>query len=390
MAKGSIEKRGENTWRLTIDLGINADGVRDRPRKTITIEDKALLKTTKRLRDYLETELGRFKIEVETGEYITAEKMALKRFIEDEYTPKYLSKQSPTTIAVYTGHFKNHIVKKLGHMQMDQIKTMHLVNFLDTYSDKSVSMQMYLYRMLKSTFKQGIKWGFILKNPMLGVDRPKGDTRSKRYYDSEQAPTVIEALNNEPLQWRLFFLLCMFGGLRRGEALGLQWHHVNFDVGYLVIEDNIVVGQHIKRPKSESSIRTVYMPDWFFEMLKVYQTVWIDHKKEFEDRWNKERDFIFHGGMGKPYYVTVASQRWRQFTSANNLPHIRLHDLRHTAATLLLESGVDLKVIQERHGHANYNTTANIYAHVTKKLTQDAVSKLEKFRPQSVPSTPHL
>ncbi|WP_367869927.1 tyrosine-type recombinase/integrase [Paenibacillus larvae] len=112
--------------------------------------------------------------------------------------------------------------------------------------------------------------------------------------------------------------------------------------------------------------------------------MWNEEKETAGQKWEeREHSFIFHNGLGKPFYRTVPSQRWLQFIRANNLPHIRLHDLRHTAATLLLEEGVRLKVIQERHGHANYQTTADIYSHVTKRLTEDAVDKFEKFGPQS-------
>ncbi|MEJ9165276.1 site-specific integrase, partial [Paenibacillus graminis] len=88
MAKGSIEKRGENKWRLTVDLGLNNDGSRNRPRKTITVEDKALLKTTKKLKDYLDDELAKFKQEVLSGSYIAPSKLTFKEFYENEWKPK--------------------------------------------------------------------------------------------------------------------------------------------------------------------------------------------------------------------------------------------------------------------------------------------------------------
>lgn len=135
MAKGSIEKRGNNSWRLSVDVGLLSSGDRDRRRKTITVDDPALLKTTKKLKDYLETELAKFKIEVEAGEYISPEKMKFEEF-KNEWARKYAVKHlEGTTLDNYNRHLKNHITPMFGHMRIDQIKPLHVVTFLDKLSE---------------------------------------------------------------------------------------------------------------------------------------------------------------------------------------------------------------------------------------------------------------
>ncbi|GIP10458.1 site-specific integrase [Paenibacillus macerans] len=384
--KGSIEKRGERSWRLTIDVGELPDGTRDRRRKTITIDDKALLKTTKRLQDYLDDQLSAFKVEVETGEYISPGKFLFKNFIESKYY-NYLNKLSPNTIATYKGIIKKHIIPFFGENKaIEKIKTLHCVDFMTSIEHYSVSVQRNCYTILKSIFGKAKQWKVIRVNPMNGVDRPKGDTRSKRYYDAEQAAMVLSELQKLPDNWRLFFTGCMIGGFRRGEMLALQWNDVDFDNQTITVSKSLAAGQVIKEPKSDASKRSVKMPKWFMDDLANFKSNWIKDKEDSSDLWQGgEDEYIFHNGIGKPYYRVVPSHRWKKFTTDHELPHIRLHDLRHTAATLLLEEGVSLKVIQERHGHADFQTTANVYSHVTKKLSDDAVNKLEKFRPQSVP-----
>ncbi|WP_110930639.1 tyrosine-type recombinase/integrase [Paenibacillus bouchesdurhonensis] len=385
--KGSIEKRGERSWRLTIDVGEFPDGTRDRRRKTVVVEDKALLKTTKRLRDYLDDQLAAFKMEIESGEYIQPGNFTLKEFIETKYTDRHLNKLSPNTIETYNGHLKKHIIPALGNKRIQNIKTLHCVDFIGTLSHYSISMQLCIYTILKSVFAKAKQWRMIKVNPMDGVDRPKGDTRSKQYYDSEQAAEVLEALQKEPNNWRLFFTACMIGGFRRGEMLALEWSDINFTSQTFHINKTLAAGQVIKKPKSENSERVVKMPKWFMDDLSAFRKEWEIDKEEQGSLWQGEdHEYVFHNGVGKPYYRVVPSHRWKEFTTKHELPHIRLHDLRHTAATLLLEEGVSLKVIQERHGHADFQTTANIYSHVTKKLSDDAVDKLEKFRPQFVPN----
>ncbi|MNW55548.1 putative prophage phiRv2 integrase [compost metagenome] len=253
----------------------------------------------------------------------------------------------------------------------------------------SVSMQLNCYTVLRSIFGKAKQWKVIKINPMDGVDRPKGDTRSKRYYDADQAAKVLEALQNEPDNWRLFFTACMIGGFRRGEMLALEWSQIDFEAQTILVKQSLAAGQVIKKPKSEASERKVKMPKWFMDDLADFRKAWEkDREKEQQNGiWSGgDHEYVFHNGIGVPYYRVVPSHRWKEFTSKYDLPHIRLHDLRHTAATLLLEEGVSLKVIQERHGHSDYQTTANVYSHVTKKLSDDAVDKLEKFRPQFVPN----
>lgn len=386
MAKGSIEKRGERSWRLTVEAGFNIDGTRGRQRKSVTINDPHILKSKKRTNEYLENELAKFRMEVEAGQYIQVDKITFSDFVEKEYS-KYLNKLSPNTIDTYLGHLNHMIIPALGTFQLGSIKTLQCVNYMESLNDYSVSTRLCHYSILKSIFKQAVKWKVIKENPMIGVDRPKGNTRSKRYYDSDQAATVLELLQNESDRWKLFFTACILGGFRRGELSAIEWTDIDFDNNTFIVRKSLAAGQIIKAPKTEDSIRVVVMPEWFMNDLKKYKVHWELEKEDMGDKWEGDSfQYVFHNGKGLPHHRTVPSQRWKEFTTKYNLPHIRLHDLRHTSATILLEEGVSIKVIQERHGHADYQTTANTYSHVTKKLAQHAVDKLEKFRPQSVPN----
>lgn len=383
--KGSYEKRGERSWRLTVEKGVFPDGTRDRVRKTIQIDDESLLKTKKRLKDFLISQVEAFKAEVLAGEYIKPEQFIFSDFVNKKYSI-HLNKLSPNTISLYNGHIKNHISPFIGNKMMDNIKTLHCIDILNRISHLSASLQICVYTILKSIFSKAQQWQVIKINPMSGVDRPKGETKSKKYYTTAQVREVLQLLQKEPENWRLFFTSAMIGGFRRGELLALEWNDVDFENKVLRISKSVANKQIIKSTKTGKS-RLVAMPKWFMDDLEKYKLNWIKDKNDNLDLWvNKISDLVFHNGIGDTYYKTVPSQRWREFTTENEINHIRLHDLRHTAATLLLEDGVDLKVIQERHGHSNFETTANIYAHVTDNLVAKSINSLEKFRPQSVPN----
>src|SRR5690348_8187504 len=119
----SIEKRGVNSWRLVVETGYDASGKRLKRYKTVKIDDPALLKTTKRLKDYLNDELVKFKIEVEAGEYIAPEKMTFESFVkewESKYAIKHLAEK---TLYTYRSYLKSRILPTFGHLKLDQIKT---------------------------------------------------------------------------------------------------------------------------------------------------------------------------------------------------------------------------------------------------------------------------
>ncbi|MDR5584858.1 site-specific integrase [Paenibacillus larvae] len=411
MAKGSIEKRGENTWRLTIDLGYNQDGSRNRLRRKVVVEDKALLKTKKKLREYLEDELHKFKIEVEAGEYIAPQKMTLRQFIENEWEPKYASNTenlSPLTYQTYMHFIENRIMPVFGHKNLEDIRTLHIVTFINDLSKpearkdgKSGKLSpgtiQYIHRVLKNIFNRATEWQLIKTNPIVGVKKPKVEQTEFDFYDEDEAREAIAALSKEPRRWRLLILGSMVGGFRRGELLALEWSNVDFDNMTLSINKSISLtkdGRAVeKAPKSKSSKRIVDMPDWYMDELKVHEYEWKKEKLSVGDKWRGgDRQYVFHAGFGKPFHHTYPTEWWNCFTKRHNLKRVRFHDLRHSSATLLIEAGASMKAVQQRLGHSKHQTTADIYAHVTKKVSRDTAEKFNKFapnniRPQSVPKT---
>jgi len=376
-----------------VELGTGPNGERLRARKTIKVEDKTLLRAPKKLRDYLEEEWLKFKMEVEVGEYIKPEKMTFASFV-DEWREKYAKKKlAPLTLETYLSLLTQHVIPVIGHMRIDTIKPMHLVTLLAEMSRKdgrgkslSARTQQYVYDVMNNIFQRSVDWKIIPESPLSGIERPRVEKKEPQYYDEEEARQVIAALSKEPLMWRLLILGAMIGGFRRGELLALEWPDVNFDEMTITVSKSISLtkdGQPIvKKPKTKSSIRKVDMPVWYMAEMKQYRNEWEKQKKAATDKWQGgDHQYVFHN-MGKPLYHTTPTTWWRRFIERHGLRYIRFHDLRHSAATLLIEAGESLKTIQERLGHSRYQITADIYAHVTRKASREAANKLEKFSPQ--------
>lgn len=403
--KGSIEKRGENSWRLTVDAGELPDGKRNRPRKTIRVEDKALLRTTKRLQDYLESELAKFKIEVESGQYIAPEKMTFGAFVK-EWREKYaVDHLAERTLYTYDVNLKTHILPVFEHQRLEQIKPLHIVSFLKQLSQpgsrkdgqtlSSGSIQ-FIHRTLKNIFKRAVEWKVIRDNPVASVQKPKVMSRKNTPYDETEVALLLTALQNEPFHWRMMITLALITGMRRGELLGLEWKHIDLKSGVISVEQSVSLSPkgiaHVKEPKTKGSRRKVALPASVLEELKEYAKHQAKERDKNEIIWEGgDYKFLFCHLNGKAYHQERPYLWFRHFLKKHGLRYIRFHDLRHTSATLLINQGVHAKIISERLGHGSISTTMNVYGHALQSADQAAADKFETLftptRPQSVPNS---
>lgn len=391
----SIQKRGKNSWLLVVETGY-VKGMRQKRTKTIHVEDPALLKTKKRLQEHLELELAKFKIEVESGEYIAPEKMKLKDFVEEWFQKFATKKLGLKTRKEQYGLMKNHIIPSIGDMRLDSIKPIHIVNFLyqleqsgsrlDGKSGGLADSSIYqVDKALRSLFARAKEWKLIKDNPMAELSRPKVARKEMNYLDEEGAYRLLNALTKIKPHWRLFFITALIGGLRRGEIVALEWKHINFEENYIDVEQSIPLfenGQPVIKETKTGVTRKVSMPEWFMNEMCDFKKEWEREKEDAGDYWEGGNyEFVFQNGLGLPYYPSTATQQWIKFRDDFKFEGLRLHDMRHTMVAILIEEGVNLKAIQKRAGHASYKTTSDTYGHVTKKAADATAKRFEKFNP---------
>lgn len=387
----SIDKRGENSYRFTVYLPKDAQGKYPRHTKTITINEKM---SPKKLEEYLNGEYLKFKNEVLSGNYIQVQNMTLNAFVQEWYS-KYASKLAQTTYGNHQRKLDKHILPVIGHMEMNKITEMMLINLLDNLErkdDKAGELSFHskqdVYRTLQSLFKYAHKWKVISHNPMKNVDKPKpNDTEYERedlqVYDEEETAQLMELIQGELPHWRIMFSLALAAGLRRAELLGLQWNDVDFVNNQIEIKTTIVLtkdGPHIKKTKTRTSRRLVTLPQSMMEELRNYRKQWVKDKLQTGDRWlENEYEWVFCNETGKHLYPSSPTNKWSKMLKKNKFRYIRLHDLRHTSASLLIAQGVHAKIISERLGHSDISVTMNTYGHAFKSADRAAADKLESI-----------
>lgn len=386
----NIQKRGDGSYFFTVSLGRDADGKYQRKTKTYRPERKM---TPKQMKEHIEHEYMKFKEEVRSGVYVSPEKMTFAAFVE-EWENKYAGKEiSESALLGHRSRLENHIMPVIGHIRMDQINSMMLLTLLSNLSRKdgqtrslSNYMKEDIYKTLKNVFKHAHKWKVIATNPMDGVNKPQDKNEEKRdvnVYEPEEVTALLTAAQSEPFHWRIFITLAIVAGVRRGENLGIEWSKVNFETGTIDISQSITKGLNgavIKSPKTKSSRRLISLPPSVMEELKLFRTHWVKERLMMGDRWTEQkREWLYCTENGKHLYPTSPTNWWRSFTKRAGIRYIRLHDLRHTSATLLIAKGVHAKIISERLGHSSIKITMNTYGHALRSADAAAGNTFESL-----------
>jgi integrase len=199
----------------------------------------------------------------------------------------------------------------------------------------------------------------------------------KVLYNQENLIELLKICKGTPLELQIFLASGL--GLRISEILGLTWDNIDFNENTITINKITVRNEGtviLKSPKTESSERTISAPLEIMNMLKSHK------KKQLEDKlrglYTNKLNLLFLDKDEKPIAQDVLSKKFSRFLRDNNLDHIRFHDLRHSHVTLLIKSKVPIKVISERVGHSNINTTLNIYAHTLKEMDSEASVKISE------------
>ena len=220
-------------------------------------------------------------------------------------------------------------------------------------------------------------------NPADRANLPKKKKFVGKAYSIDKALEMLDVFVNEPIE--PVVILGLFYGLRRSEALGLRWQDIDFDQGKIFIRNTVVRYRTVveeEQTKSEASCRTLFIIPETQEYLIGL------HKKQMEQQLllgsqYHNSDHVCKWNDGRPFKVNYVSKRFSDILKRNHLPHIRFHDLRHTAGSLLLESGLSIKQIQEYLGHEQASTTLDIYGHLSiegKKESANAMGRILKSK----------
>jgi len=224
-----------------------------------------------------------------------------------------------------------------------------------------------VHAMLHRAFRDAMRWNHLSRNPADAADPPKERGSLQRPFRTWTAVQLRQSLQHVRDD-RLYaaYVLAAMTGMRRGEVLGLRWSDVDLELSRIAIEQTLVTVGHdllVSTPKSAKGRRSVDLDVGTATILREHAGRQADEIGKADELW-QDSDLVFTDPIGRPVHPNTFTKQFRQQIAAAALPRIRLHDLRHTHATLALKSGQHAKVVSERLGHATVAFTLDVYSHV--------------------------
>jgi integrase len=401
--RGHVKKRG--TWQFVVDLGAQPlqrcpacrkrywgdhSRLRSCPKCHGSLEDRIERRqefhTGYATKKEAEQELAKVLAAIATGVHIEPCKMLLADFLRDEWLPAIRPTIRPTTFSSYGTHVERHIIPKLGSYQLQQITGVQ-INLLyarllcepDEHGHLlSPSTVRRVHATLHRAFRDAVRWSKIPRNPVDAADPPRavGFDREMKVWSA----TELRAFLAKERDGDFYPLWLTLGttGMRRGEALGLTWDDLDLETGRLSIKKTRIMngyGTLLSTPKTKKGRRLLALDPATTAALKQLRA---KQKRQCLSRgvsWNDTQP-VFADEEGQPFHPERVSKLFAKGAKKAGLPIIRLHDLRHTYATLALVSGIHPKVVSERLGHANIGITLDCYSHCLPTLSEEAAAKV--------------
>lgn len=230
--------------------------------------------------------------------------------------------------------------------------------------------------ILYQSLTEAVKDGLIASNPCQHVILPKNVRYESHFYTVEQLNQFFEAIRDEPL-YPLLKITAIYG-LRRSEVLGLKWDSIDFGAGTMTIRHTVSkVTKAVEKDKTKNatSYRSFPLTE---EAQRIFQAAKAEEEKNRRlfGRKYQESDYVFKWADGRSYSPDYITSKFPALLKKHGMPHIRLHELRHSCASLLINAGFTLKDVQEWMGHADIKMTANIYGHLDVSRKQSMAEKL--------------
>jgi integrase len=306
-----------------------------------------------------------------------------------EYLNRWLAhaqtRVRPGTYEGYESLIRCHISPVIGHQRLADLHPLHLQDLYTarltatpTRRALSPSSVLNLHLVLTQALQQAVRWQLLTVNPAHGAQPPRPQRPEPIIATGETLQRVLKHLRGHPLE--LPATIALTTGMRRGEVCGLRWSDLSDDYTSAHIRQTLQAtrtGFHFQQPKTHRSRRPIALPASLRTLLTEHRTKQESRRAALADRW-QHTDLIVDRGDGGPLHPDTLSSAWRRFIRDHRLPHIRLHDLRHSHASLLLLEGVHPKIVSERLGHASVSFTLQAYTHLLPDMQNEAADAMDR------------
>ena len=366
--EGSIYQAKDGRWRAEVSLGYKPNG---KPKRKV-IYGKTRVEVAGELKKTLR--------EQQLGINVKPERQTVAAFLQSWLDDTAKPKNRPQTVRSYKWLIESHLVPGLGKVTLDKLAPQQVQEFLAERhaSGLSAGTVKHIRATLRAALSHAERWGLVHRNVAKLVIVPSGERYKALVLTPEQAREFLKfavVSKQGPLLTTAISL-----GLRRGELLALRWCDVDLEECSLRVTHSLErakgAGLKLSEPKSEQAKRQLRLPAITVQALREQRERQTMARQWAGSRW-REGDFIFTTGIGTPLPPETVNPELAAVLTAAKLPKIRFHDLRHSAASLLLAQGVHPKLVQETLGHSTFQLTMDTYSHVIPALRNEVADRMD-------------
>lgn len=375
--EGTIYKKKNGAWRAQL-----------------TLNGKRLSKTTDSHGKALEW-LGITKNKIADGHNFRGGQATLVEFLEG-WLVSSRSSRLPETISIYQSVLRGNVIPLIGGVKLHDLRPDHIQHLYNRLAQAGKSQHALhtVHKILHTALEQAVKIKILPTNPTNTVETPPRPHVEMAFLDDNQVQTLLlTAKLIEDRHYPLYYL-AINTGMRQAELLGLKWEDVSWSRKKITVKRQLIRkrggGYVFRKPKTRSGTRSIALGHSALKILKDQQKNLYAWSRKKSERW-KDLDLVFPSYVGTPLMASKLRIALKNVLMEASLPRIRFHDLRHTAASLMLNFGVPLIVVSKRLGHAKPSITLNEYGHLIPSMQEEAAKIMDELlTPVSLPVAPKL
>lgn len=328
------------------------------------------------------------------GYDLNAGSISLRSFIAN-WLNTIKDARSAATVENYTWVLKP-VLQRIGDMSLRDIQPDLLQSLYGRMisAGKSPHSVNRVHKVLHASFEYALKLKMIPSNPASSTTPPIPKQKEMSFLDEGQVQTLL--LNAESFGDRYYplYYLAIHTGMRQGELLGLKWDDLDWETQTIKVRRQLAYrpggGHEFTAPKTSNGLRTVLLGVAAISVLRNCLKICNRMKVDKADLWN-DLDLMFPSTVGSPIHPANLRRSFRKLLRLSGLPHVRFHDLRHTAASLMLNYGIPVIVASKRLGHAKPSITMDVYGHLIPSRQEEAAMLMDELlTPVGLPITPKL
>ena len=374
--KGYVRKRG-NTWSYTVDIG----------KDPISGKRKQKTQSGFKTKKEAQAALAELNNSVDKGLYIEPHKKIFKEFAMEYVNSIYKNKVKASTFERTVSLLNNQILPWFKEIKLDDIDPFVVNRFYAEKKEEGLSSA-YVRRMheiLKMLLKTAYRYDFLMKDIGARIDPPQLIQKKMDVWSVQQVNDFLKHTKHS--RYHPVFFLAAYTGMRKGEIIALHWDDIDFEEKTISINKTLYKIKDrflLQEPKTLNSVRTIYIDDDIVSVLKRQRVKQNIEKLRAggcvqDGGLYQDSNLVFAQENGSFIHPTSVNALFLQYIRQTDIPRIRFHDLRHTHATILLQMGVNPKVVSERLGHSSVKITLDVYSHVLPSMKKDLSEQFSKM-----------